>query len=364
MNSGVYVNMVNLVYVRRGFTPEYRGRRIKIHNAALNELKNRISWGLGEVYRGIAWSPIDSFFEASLREIGCIREVSHAKANPTNAEVLIANYRCRPIGLKGDPDFLREIALAHDGVSCLFIDDDKPETMMQDDVVDCFDLVFKREPFLDLDRYELSNANRKKIHPTMLGCPFFHMNRLIGHRMRKDIAEVRDQDIDKEFDVFFRGIATRERELALLGLHNADIGVQGGVHDGLTNSRKVMHGNATKEDKISLVDYARELKRARLSLAIGGHGPFTFRHLEIMALGELMLSEASILDLWLPIALEEGKNLLTYRNQGDLVEKAKFALENDRHARSIAMSGNETFNRMYDTRVHGEAIRQAILSAV
>ena len=59
----------------------------------------------------------------------------------------------------------------------LFLASAKASHMPSDDVLDRFDLVYKREPYLDRDRYNIKPSNADKIRPTMLSCPFFRVKK-------------------------------------------------------------------------------------------------------------------------------------------------------------------------------------------
>ena len=80
--------------------------------------------------------------------------------------------------------------------------------MPPDEVLDLFDLVFRRELLKDSTRYELSDGNRAKLRTTMVTCPLIRLRR----------RNVRNTDIGALFpaavpppprrDVFFVGAAT------------------------------------------------------------------------------------------------------------------------------------------------------------
>ena len=116
----------------------------------------------------------DGFFEAAMDAAFDVTRRPASQVLPELSrlsrrfDALIVNYK-----LAGDIQsrhaLLRRLG-ATDVPSILFYNAAEAGRIPGDDVLDRFDLVFKREHFRDLDHYAISDKNKLKLRTTMLEC--------------------------------------------------------------------------------------------------------------------------------------------------------------------------------------------------
>ena len=117
-------------------------------------------------------------------------------------DALIVNYKqggdveCRKSLFKqlGSADILK----------ILFIGTAEAAKVPGDDVLDRFDLIFKREHFRDLHRYPISDRNKSKLRTTMLECPPQTISRLEHYHRGRLVRTTPTY----RHDVFFSGATT------------------------------------------------------------------------------------------------------------------------------------------------------------
>jgi hypothetical protein len=160
--------------------------------------------------------------------------------------------------------------------------------------------------------------------------------------------------------VFFSGKATASREFAFRALIESGFNVKGGLQE----SKRVEADRTLLRPRLSASAYVDMIKSSALNIAMGGHGPFTFRHLEILCAGGFLLSDDSIRDLWLPIPLQAGRHMVTFNDKADLLEKVSHYLSHDSEREGIAQRGARMFFENYDARKHGEFIRRCLNGTV
>ena len=139
---------------------------------------------------------MDSAFDVTRRPASqVLPEVSRLSRR---FDALIVNYK-----LGGDVQsrhaLLQKLG-ATDVPSILFCNVAKAGRIPGDDVLDRFDLVFKREHFRDLDRYAILDKNKLKLRMTVLECSPRTISRLERYRRVYD----RDERSTYSYDVFFR----------------------------------------------------------------------------------------------------------------------------------------------------------------
>lgn len=243
----------------------------------------------------------------------------------------------------------------------LFEVSDRAGKMRSDDVLDGYDLVFKREPYKDRSKYDLSEENQKKIRTTMLSCPFvFHTAHSIFSSLKK-VLEPRpiseEEYQDQQHDVFFSGMVSPQnkiRETAWRVLVDAPgIKTLGGLQNRTKGMNKSVDTDRLRSPKLSRQEYAKAIRRSKIGLALDGWGEFTFRHLELWYMGAFMICSPNIKYQELPLPAEEGKHYVTYDDIDDLVEKVRYYSTHNKERLEIAKNGRRMFVEYYNTEKHG-----------
>jgi len=349
---------MNIIYVARSFSNEYYSSNRSYKLNLLNNLHKKVKMSASAIWRNMYLSDIDGFFEGSLYHAGKVSRISNSRVSRqdfNNQDVLVVNFRCVPGKLRGDYPRLIELAKSFSGVKVLFIGADKAQIMPDDSVLDYYDVVFKREPFRDLDRYPISSINKLKIRPTMLSCRYFmHSPYNVLNKQRHQ--EHLSQHVSaKQSDIFFIGKATDERITAWASLAaKPHLKISGG----LLPRKSIDLDPAFITSPIDEKDFISGLQTARINLAIDGHGEFTFRHLEIWCAGGFLLANASLRDVWLPMSMREHEHFECYENTDDLSEKIDYFLEHPEICERIGVNGRKVFQKEYSTKHHGAYIRK------
>jgi glycosyltransferase involved in cell wall biosynthesis len=112
-----------------------------------------------------------------------------------------------------------------------------------------------------------------------------------------------------------------------------------------------------KGKNLSQSDFLKTIKKSKINLAVEGIGQFTFRHLEIWAMGGFMLSSPSLREILTPLGAKEGVHYAVFEDLDDVVKKIKYYLEHEEEREKIARAGQEMFKRDYDARQHGDYIK-------
>lgn len=294
-----------------------------------------------------------------------------------NADYVNKNYDFVLSDLRLDTKFLADsdLDLAHrkliDALSVpkvLFHLSDSAERLMPDDILDGYNLVFKREPYKDRSKYNISDGNKDKILPTMLSCPFvFHpvhtiLNPLKSLLEPRPISEEEYQN--HEHDVFFSGIVSPKnkiRETAWKALiETPDIKTLGGLQDRDRRLSKYVADPTLKGPKLSRQQYVESIRKSKIGLALDGWGEFTFRHLELWYMGAFMICSSNINEQELLLPAEEGKHYVTYNDIDDLVEKVRYYRAHDEQRLEIAKAGRKLFEDFYDTKKHGRNVKEEV----
>jgi len=353
-------NFMKILYVKYGIIPRYYRNRYKLRSPALNTVKCYVLAYAARFIFKFRYRIIDAFFEASLRAVGKVKEVSAWRLKRMDAsayDVVVVHHRYdgNVSHSLHNESLLAGMVEGSDCYKILYINDDIPEPMYSDTVIDCYDLVVKREPFKDLSRYNLTEVNRKKIIPTALGCMVFSSWKISSMKIRGRLRGAVSSPNPQENDLFFLGKATDGRLELWRGLCDR-YRCSGGLLPrlGVSFDKKLLG------KKLGYCDYIKSMANAKISLAIGGHGPFTFRHLEILALGCFLLCPDEINEISLPIPLVEGEHYITYSDQTDLLNKIEWYLAHASEREKIAENGRALFFEYYDSCVHGSFIRDKV----
>ena len=244
----------------------------------------------------------------------------------------------------------------------LFLGGARAEDIPDKKVLDVFDIIFKREPFKDLGKYNISEENKKKFYPTMLACliiikPRNIFAKMVGNFLKFPFPQYNN---DKKYDIFFSGAMPQRHNKRLEAwqyLTEQDFNVYGGLQE---TSKNAPVSEKLSFPKLNRKDYIKAIRNAKINLALDGIGQFTFRHLEIWHLGEFMISSPSIKEVSLLLPAKENIHYVSYNSIDDLSEKIKFYLKNDSAREKIAKNGKEMFDKYYDPQQHGLEIKRTI----
>lgn len=234
--------------------------------------------------------------------------------------------------------------------------------MPEERVLNEYNLVFKREPFKDRGRYNISEENKKKICATMLGSPLSPVARskIFQPILEKVLVPKVKEKHKKEYDVFFSGTVAKHND------YRADIWREVKKNNFKTKGglQYRNRGNKPEDDllgsEISKKEYIKTIYNSKICLALNGVGEFTFRHLELWQLGAFMLCPKVINQLDLPIKPIDGKHFVSFSDADDLIKKIRYYLEHKEERKKIAQEGQLIFNEQYSSKKHGEYIKEVL----
>jgi hypothetical protein len=248
--------------------------------------------------------------------------------------------------------------------SVLVVEHDNASVMPEDAVLDQFDLILKREPYCDRDRYSISERNKTKIRPTMLSCPLVQ---LPGQRpdrwcYAENFANLPAREVT--YDVSFVGADTNKWRIEVCD-HLAHQAFHSRI--GIAFKKRANPKDAERRARLATAKldrwhgYVDLIRQSAVNLALDGYGQFTHRHLEIWALGGFMLSSPTIREIELPGAAHvEGQHYVAFDNLDDLVEKVDHYRRDATAREAIAAAGIALFKKLYDFERHGRSIEQWI----
>ncbi|MFW0871387.1 MAG: glycosyltransferase [Patescibacteria group bacterium] len=314
----------------------------------------------------------EGFFDASLEYAGEVEYVSLTDTQrilgEQNYDWIIINWKQQ--GFKDLNDRVEAIFkyLGNTKINkALFISAARADYMLPDSVLNNFDIIFKREPYRDRNKYNISDKNKAKIVPTMIHCPFVHSSRnnllsKMFHLVRPIIKPCTKGE--EKYEVGFSGADAAEHSL------RRDVW-QRVVDEGFTKIGGLQPNPYTKRPipeklkgpRLRGKAYRDSLCQAKINLALDGIGEYTFRHQELLYLGKFILSSPTIRDLELPIPLEEGKHYVAFDDLDDMVAKIRYYLEHEEERKQIAQAGKELFDTYYNPEKHGQEIRKALKSS-
>jgi len=311
----------------------------------------------------------EGFFEASLHAAAEVTAGSLAGLQAgidtidRHHDAIVVNSRClgkrdgiSEYGLSR-PDEIAFLARNPRIPKALVVVDANAARMPPDDLLDFFDLVFKREMLKDPGRYALSDRNRAKIRATMITCPLLRLTR----------RNVRTADVTGLFpprhpppperDAFFLGAATNPVRTDLVArLRSSPLHTLAGLQ--IKGKEQDTPGNRDlAAAQLERKHYINAIRTSRVDLAIQGYGQFTYRHLEIWCLGAFMLSDPGIREVTLPIAQPvENEHYAVFEGPDDMVDRIRYFADREEERLRIARNGNELFRRIYDPSEHGACI--------
>jgi hypothetical protein len=248
----------------------------------------------------------------------------------------------------------------------LFVNAAQAGYLPSEEVLNEFDLIFKREPWLDKSTYSISKENQAKIRPTIIHCPFAYASRnnflaRTYEAWRPTITTCRaDEAI---YDVGFSGADAAEHTLrrdAWQRVVSEGFSHIGGLQPNPFTNEPIPE--SLRGSRFNGRAYRDSLCRAKINLALDGIGEYTFRHQELLYVGAFVLSGPSIRNLDLIIPLKENKHYVAFDDLDDMVAKIRYYLAHDTERLAIARAGRELFFEYYDPQRHGQQILSALES--
>lgn len=346
---------MNILYIRK----QERGSFLK---RTLRQLRDSFYW---HNRVGFFCASLRTQTDVTRKSLDSIQNFSkdHFKA----FDVIIFNYECN-FSQKGDPihtscSAVRDLYHKIAGIpKVLLISSPNAKLVPADDDMDLFDLVFRREHFKDLDRYNLTAKNKEKLRTTVLSCPLVPANIINYNRI--DAADYGYEEPSSYFDhdVFFLGQETSKtfmRTKIVEQLKRTDFNFEGGIHPDIRNLQREIPEDlyAPRQSKKKFYEQTRSSK---INLALEGYGQFTYRHWECWALSSFMISSPSVNDVKLPFEIVDGKHYITFKDKNDLIDKVQYYLSHSEERKTIIANGRKLFKREYNFEKHGEYIREAL----
>ncbi|MFT5239390.1 MAG: hypothetical protein ACI9X0_000350 [Kiritimatiellia bacterium] len=311
----------------------------------------------------------DGFFEASLcRAFPQVRFVhlqevfNVSSAYFENFDWILINRKCVPnvdFGPKVVESFLKRIKGPRIG---LVVNNAEEGMLPPAPMLQPFQVIFKREVLKNASGYGLSDDIMKKVHPTMISCPFVSVhrkNRRLSVTRRPRLAQ---PELKSLADISFVGADTNESRRQLLrGIDKHFENFKGGLY-GHKCKHQPLDWDGPKMAQRGVLDYMHMINSAKINLALPGYGGFTYRHLEIWYMGAFMLTSPEIRRVRLPgsVQPEEGVHYIAFESEEDCIEKAAYYLREDAEREKIAIAGRNYFDKLYDFDCHAKEIRTSL----
>lgn len=311
------------------------------------------------------------FFLASLYTISNVKRVSfnrlksYSRSKIEEYDAIVFNYECRFRTKKHPFASLKEgLQIVENKIknipAILLVSSPNAKSMPEDTILDYFDLIFRREHYKDLDRYDITNNNKKKIRTTVLSCPVVPSTILNYETI--DPSEYGFDEVSETYerDLFFLGQATSRRRIEIVNkLEKSEVDFFGGLHTNLREPDKSFpdYIEATRLSQKQFYHYTRTSK---INLGLSGYGPFTYRHWEIWALCSFMISTPSIRHLKLPFEALENEHFAVFENFDDLIDKIRFYKDNAAERDRMARNGRRLFEEEYNFHKHGTYIKKSL----
>ncbi len=230
--------------------------------------------------------------------------------------------------------------------------------ILNENILNLFDIIFKREHYIDLDRYDISSVNKVKIRTTMLCCPQIRVHKQNASKVDVIKLGYKTPSLEDKYDIFFSGGTTSTiREKVVNKIKQYEFNFTGGLQLKPNSSDLA---KSLEEKSIKGKRYTKTIRKTKINLALEGYGEFTYRHLELFYFSAFCLSTPSIRGLKLPIDIKEGEHYVCFDNLDDLIDKCKYYLDNDIARNKIALAGRELFEKEYNFNKHGEYILRTV----
>jgi spore maturation protein CgeB len=319
------------------------------------------------------WHNRVGFFCASLRTQADVTRVMLSTAEKYTTkqfnrfDAIIFNYECNFLK-KGQPldtciEAVRSLKPKLGNVpTILLVTSDHSKLLPSNEDMELFDLVFRRERYKDLDRYDLNSVNKEKIKTTVLSCPLVPATILNYEKIKAEDYGYDEVPGAFEHDVFFLGQETskdRKRTRILQAIRNSHISFFGGLHEDVRDLSKDIPLEL-RAPRMSRDEFYDTTRKSKINLALHGYGQFTYRHWECWALCSFMISNPAINEVQLPFEAVDGLHFVTFEDTDDLISKIRYYLDYPEERSAIAKNGRDLFTSEYDFHKHGKYIANEI----
>ena len=309
------------------------------------------------------------FFEAAVYSTFEVTEISYHKIKYLPLKFLKGQFDFIIVNEKSIIDLHETKALSQifsETPKIYFASSARIQLLPSNDILDNYDIVFKREPYKDLERYiNLSYDNIKKIKPTILACPLIKIKK----NQAKNYTIIDSKKFDNyeinppNYEVSFVGSGTSELRYHVCNKVNSikswDTFLS--IYERHKRSVPKFVSSDIKSVKLSLDEYVNLIRKTSVNLALEGIGQFTHRHLELWYLGAFMLSNSSINEIQLPHSNHiENIHYAVFQDFEDLIEKINYYIDNENDRERIAANGKKLFEQIYDFKKHGKFIKECI----
>jgi hypothetical protein len=309
----------------------------------------------------------EGFFRAALHYQNDVTEISFSKLQKKTSawiskyDVIVFDFLCNKQNRKTNFEALREGLKKLNNIPAsipraLLVANAAAFNLPDNEIMDYFDIVFKREPFKDRSKYSMSEKNINKIHPTMISCHFVPASRFNLKKIQPSESGFSEPADDFKYEVSFIGTETSDERIKVVEtLLESDYNFFGGLRE-----KRSELPDKLKAKRLNKKDYIRTIRNTKINLALEGCGEFTYRHLELWWACAFMISSPSINELELPMDVEDGVHYITYESEDDLLEKIDYYLEHPEERKQIALNGRKAFEEGYDFEKHGEYITRQL----
>lgn len=320
----------------------------------LRRKKNRLLKLRGQC--GFMRSALHASFDVTEADLSYLRRNARAVARKADYLIVCSKSESSGSGLNmREFDFIAGIK---DIPKALFISNPEAAFMPDDRCLDCFDVVFKREHYLDLDRYAIEQRNKDKIRLAWLDCPLIPARRFNVRDLEPSSYGFRETSERWDADVCFFGTESAPiRAAAWSRVLASDLAAIGGIQ---RYDRKAQSDCAVYTPPVDQQHYIDHIRGSRVNLALDGLGEFTHRHWEIWLLCSFCLSSPSIRELALPGGAREDEHFVCFDDLDDMMDKIRFFSAEAQRRETIARAGRALFEETFDFKKYGAFVKQCM----
>ncbi len=307
----------------------------------------------------------EGLFRGGIRTFATVKEVSLPGLRNLSAQrirqydAVIFHYQCNNEANRSSFETCREAISDFrdefgDVPVILLVLNDHAGQIPGDRCLDQVQLVFKREPYRDLERYDLTNKNRDKIKPTVMCSPLVPAT--LWNRQSIEPAEYGHDSPSDQFDtdVFFLGTSTSRLRIDVVRiLQESTLDFSGGLLE-----KQYPVPDSLRTSRLPQNQFYNQIRSSKINLALEGCGQFTYRHWELWGLSAFMLSTSSLNEIRLPFEITEGEHYVTFDDPGNLVDTIHHYLRAPKERRRIARRCRQLFEREYDFEKYGKYIEK------
>jgi hypothetical protein len=331
-------------------------------------LKDKVKLKLRDIiyYAGTGAFYTILHFAFKVKEINLVKALKSINKINRGYDLLVVNWRSySPHKLR--VEYIKELGKKVKLSKILYVREDRIEVMPDNEVLDLYDLIIKEHPYKDLNKYNISEENKRKIYPSILISPLDRKVR--PHLLAKFCAlffsftsKQRNKIYHKLYDVFFIGRASNKnhlREKVWKNIKKENFKLAGGIQK---RNKKYYFAGIDTVKHYSRKKYFKLLKQSKVNLAIDGIGAMTHRHYEIMGLEEFMISSPSVRDFKFFINEEpkEGIHFVVYDNLEDLISKIKYYLNHPKEREIISKNAKKLYDQEYNIEARAREFRNFV----